>query len=67
MMMLIMLASILGGFVAGTLYGLMDRKNHRTKNIVLTPWVVYVFAGAFLGMLIGGFICGITALVRYFA
>lgn len=66
MFLLIMLASVLTGVLVGVFFGWMDVKNYWKDDVDGTAahMVASIFTGAFLGLMVGSLICGITALVR---
>lgn len=67
-MALIMIATVLTGVVIGLFFGWLSVKNKWTSNVddLVGHAIATVFACAFIGLVNGIVICGITALVRYF-
>ena len=67
-MALIMLASVLAGFFAGAFFGWVDMRKQWKNDFLgsVEYMITRLFAGTFIGMVNGGLVCGITALVRYF-
>lgn len=68
-MMMIVLATILTGAFAGAFFGWVDVRRQWKLDVAgsVDHMITRLFAGAFIGLVTGGLVCGITALVRYFA